>query len=80
MLVFNAAFDGEQRAGARFRPETPNPSQPRKMGCTPFRLKVWQSGICGATMVRAAWSLRIPGSGCRSVTGRHRVFRLRCRS
>ena len=34
MFVFNAAFDGEQRAGARFRPETPNPSQPRKTGCT----------------------------------------------
>ena len=36
MLVFNAAFDGEQRAGARFRSETPNPAQPRKMGCAPL--------------------------------------------
>ena len=34
MFVFNTAFDGKQRAGTRFRPETPNPSQPRKMGCT----------------------------------------------
>ena len=33
MFVFNTAFDGEQRAGARFRPETPNPAQPGKMGC-----------------------------------------------
>ena len=36
MLVFNTAFDGKQRAGARFRPETPNPSQPRN-GMHPTR-------------------------------------------
>ena len=29
MFVFNTAFDGEQRVGTRFRPETPNPSRPR---------------------------------------------------
>ena len=41
MFVFNAAFDGEQRAGARFRPETPNPAQPRKMGCTHWETRQW---------------------------------------
>ena len=41
MFVFNAAFDGEQRAGARFRPETPNPAQPGKMGCTHWETRHW---------------------------------------
>ena len=43
MFVFNTAFDAEQRAGARFQPETPNPSQPRKMGCTLGRQAVFVS-------------------------------------
>ena len=34
MLVCNEAFGGGQRTGACFRSETPNPFQPRKMGCT----------------------------------------------
>ena len=34
MFVCIEAFDGEQRTAACFRPETPDPFQPRKMGCT----------------------------------------------
>ena len=34
MFVCIEAFDGEQRAVACFRPETPDPFQPRNMGCT----------------------------------------------
>ena len=36
MFVFNTAFDGEQKTGTRFQPETPNPSQPKKWDVPPL--------------------------------------------
>ena len=34
-IVFNAAFDGEQRLDARFRLTVPHPSQPKQNGIHP---------------------------------------------